>query len=105
MQSLSTYAYRHVNSILSSKSHDHIEMRVKACIRAFYATQGVVLYNSGLSPGIVSQVLYIVLYWKNAIQSVLTYGFQCLSISKTSLQYMDRTQANLRQVKISCGLA
>ncbi len=33
---------------------------------------------------------------------MFTYGFQCLSISKPSLQYMGRTQPN--QVKISLGL-
>ncbi len=87
---------KYIGAILSSKTHDHIEMRVKACIRAFYAIQGVGLYNSGLSPGIVSHI------WKTALQPVLKYGFQCLSISKISLQYMDRTQANL--VKISLGL-
>ncbi len=88
---------KYLGAILSSKSHDHVEMRVKACIRAFYAIQGVGLYNSGLSPGIVSHI------WKTALQPVLTYGFQCLSISKTSLQYVDRTQANL--VNISLGLS
>ena len=38
--------------LVTSKSHDHIEMRVKACIRAFYAIQPAGLYNSDLSTGI-----------------------------------------------------
>ncbi len=72
-----------------NQRHDHIEIRVKVCIRAFYAIQCVRLYNSGLSPDILSHI------WKTALQPVLTYGFQCLYISKISLQYMARTQHNL----------
>ena len=71
---------KYLGALLSSKSHDHIETRVRACIPPCYAIQGVGLYNSDLSPGIVLHI------WKTAIQPVLTYGFQCLSITKTSLQ-------------------
>ncbi len=41
--------FKYLVAILSSKIHDHVEMRVKACKRAFYAIQGVGLYNSGVA--------------------------------------------------------
>ncbi len=51
---------KYLGAILSSKSHDHIEMRFKACIRAFYAVQGVVCITL-----VLAQVLYHINYLEN----------------------------------------
>ncbi len=64
--------------LVTSKSHDNVETRVKASIRAFYGIEAAGLYNSRLSPGIT--------YFENLSFSLCWHAFQCLSISKTSLQ-------------------
>ena len=44
---------KYLGAILSLKSHDHIEMSVKACIRALYVIQGV-----GCATLVLARVLY-----------------------------------------------
>ena len=59
--------------------------------------QPVGLHQRGLAPDTMAHI------WKTALQPVLTYGVQCLPLSKKKLKEMDRTQARL--LKTSLGLS
>ena len=76
----------------SSNQNDHIKNRISACRKAFYGFQG-----AGFSSGYIDSNV-IVYVWNSAIRPVLTYGINCVHLSKSSLSDAEKIQSNyLRQ--------
>ena len=82
---------------LSNNPSGHSNMRIKACRKAFYALQSSGLCNGGVSPNTMSHI------WNVAVQSVLTYGIQCIPLKVCDIQNLDKTQTRL--LKSALGLS
>ena len=88
---------KYLGVILShTKGNKHVEYRINSCRKAYYALQGIGLGNNTCNADTVSYI------WSTAIRPVLTYGLQCISLSKQALQNLEKTQAKL--LKTSLGL-
>ena len=75
----------------------HVNNRIDKCKRAFYS-----LSNSGLGyPGCAAMVKSHI--WKSVCQPVLSYGCDCIPLTKASTAALNTSQANL--VKQSMGLS
>ena len=79
-----------------SKPNEHVEKRISACRRAYYALQGAGFGND------VTNVDALAYVWNSAIRPVLTYGINCINISKTCLAKMEKLQTRL--LKTGVGL-
>ena len=71
------------------KSDSHVENRIRKCQRAFYSLQGVGLCKNGTSTDVKSYV------WNTNLSPILSYGCQCVNISKTSRNKLDKFQSKL----------
>ena len=96
LQDYSNSGITYLGAFLSKNTRDHVDTRIKACRRAFYALQGAGLHSGGLTPNTMAHV------WRTAIQPILTYSIQCLPLTKTSVQAMDKAQSRL--LKAALGL-
>jgi hypothetical protein len=83
-------------TLSSSKSNEHVDSRIEASRRAFYALQGAGFTNTNANSGVISYV------WNSAIRPVLTYGINCMHVSKKYLCNMEKAQARL--LKAGLGL-
>ena len=79
-----------------SKPNEHVEKRISARRRAYYALQGAGFGND------VTNVDALAYVWNSAIRPVLTYGINCINISKTCLAKMEKLQTRL--LKTGVGL-
>ncbi len=78
-------------------NNSHTSLRLKAGRGAFYKLQGAGLCTNGLKPQAVATV------FNDVIQSVLTYGVNCLSLlNKHSRMMFNTTQWKL--LKAALGL-
>ena len=66
-----------------SKPNEHVEKIISACRRAYYALQGAGFGND------VTNVDALAYVWNSTIRPVLTYGINCINISKTCLAKME----------------
>ena len=73
----------------SSNPNEHITNRINACRKAFYGLQGAGFSNSNIDSNVLSYV------WNAAIRPVLTYGINCVHVSKSSLNEAEKIQAKL----------
>ena len=80
----------------SSNQNDHIKNRISACRKAFYGFQG-----AGFSSGYIDSNV-IVYVWNSAIRPVLTYGINCVHLSKSSLSDAEKIQSKL--LKAALGI-
>ena len=83
-------------TLSSSKPNEHVESRINACRRAFYALHGAGFSNTTTDSNVLTYV------WNAAIRPVLTYGINCMKISKPALSKMEKTQSRL--LKVGFGL-
>lgn len=77
-----------------SKPNKHVENRISACRRAFYALQGAGFSNAMTDVDTLSYV------WKAAIRPVMTYGLNSVHINKGSLESMEKLQSRLLETGI-----
>ena len=79
---------KYLGVTLSTTSENiHVKDRVQACRRAYYALQGAGFNNTNTHANVISYV------WNSAIRPVLTYGVNCLPISKKYLNDMEKCQS------------
>ena len=76
------------------KPNMHVDNRISACRRAYYAMQGAGLWNN------ITDADAIAYLWNAAIRPVLTYGINCIHVSKTCLSRMETLQAKLLKAGI-----
>ena len=76
------------------KPNIHVDNRISACRRAYYAMQGAGLCNS------ITDADTIVYLRNAAIRPVLTYGINCIHVSKTCISRMETCQAKLLKAGI-----
>ena len=76
------------------KPNMHVDNRISACRRAYYAMQGAGLCNN------ITDADAIAYLWNAAIRPVLTYGINCIHVSKTCLARMETLQAKLLKAGI-----
>ena len=88
-----TYLGVHLSSVNRSL---HVTNRIKACRNSFYSMQGIGMCDRGCSSDTICYV------WNTAIRQVLIYGIQCINISKTSQQELEKIQTKL--LKVSLGI-
>ena len=74
----------------------HIESRMKAARNAFYALKGTGVWENSCSPDTIRYV------FNTAVRPVLTYGIQCMDMSKSSSAAIESAQAKL--LKSALGL-
>ena len=74
----------------------HVIRRTAAAQKAFYGLQAAGLHFNGVEPFVASK-LYTV-----GVRTVLTYGAECIDISKSSMKKMERLQGKL--IKSFLGL-
>jgi hypothetical protein len=74
----------------------HVETRLKATSKAFYALQHCGLYHKGVKPEIAAHIFSV------GVQSVLTYGCEAIHLKKANLKALLKTQGNL--LKAMLGL-
>ena len=74
-----------------SKPNEHVEKRISACRRAYYALQGAGFGND------VTNVDALAYVWNSAIR-----GINCINVSKTCLAKMEKLQTRL--LKTGVGL-
>lgn len=79
-----------------SKGESHVQNRSEKCRRQFYSLRDVGMGFPGCSSDVKSYV------WRTMCQPVLTYGFDCLVMSKNSMRQLEKVQGNL--IKQSLGL-
>ena len=87
----------YLGASLSKNSSNHVNSRIKACRRAFYSLQSAGLCKGGLSPGAIADI------WKVALQPVLLYATQSMSLRRSDRIALELTQSRL--VKSSLGLS
>jgi hypothetical protein len=71
----------------SSKPNEQVDIQINACRRGLYALQGAGFSNAKTDSNILTYV------WNAAIRPVLTYGINCMNISKPALSNMEKTQS------------
>ena len=76
------------------KPHEHVDKRIVACRRAYFALQGAG-FNTTVTD--VDALSYI---WKAAIRPILTYGINCIYISAGDLEKMEKIQSRLLKAGI-----
>ena len=82
---------------MSNKDNQlHAENRISASRRAFYSLQGAGLGNLKSNPNAIAYL------WNAALRPVLTYGLNCMFLSKSSMSKLEKTQSSL--IKASLGL-
>ena len=74
----------------------HVASRNKACRNSFYSMQCIGMCDRGCS----SDTIYYV--WNTVIRPILTWGIQCITINKTSLQELETIQTKL--LKVALGI-
>ena len=87
----------YLGAILCYDSKRHRNLRATRCRRAFYSLQSAGLCQDGVKPKIKSYL------WKAALQPILTYGNDCIGLSKADFNELDKVQAKL--IKASLGLS
>jgi hypothetical protein len=88
---------KYLGSILSAPNGKyHVESRVRATNRSFYALQGAGVCFDGLSPAASAHVFNV------AVRTSLLYGCNSVYLSKANLIDLDKTQGKL--VKAMLGL-
>lgn len=97
LQDVTSVGISYLGATLANDSKGHCEARIKSCRRAFYAFQSVGLHTNGLAPDMVAHI------WRTAIQPVLCYGVQCMSLTRKLLHDLDKTQSRL--LKTCLGLS
>ena len=76
------------------KPHEHVDKRIIACRRAYFAMQGAGFNNT------VTDVDALSYIWKAAIRPILTYGINCINISAGDLEKMEKIQSRLLKARI-----
>ena len=76
LQDYSHNGIKYLGTTLSQNTKDHIETRIKACRRAYYAMQGAGLHCGGLSPNTIAHV------WSTALQPILNLWYAVLATNK-----------------------
>ena len=72
-----------------TKPNTHVDNRIKSCRNAYYALQGVGLCNKGMSADASAYL------WNTSLRPILTYGIQCVDISKKALLASEKMQTKL----------
>ena len=90
-----TVKYLGVN-LSYTKPNTHVDNRIKSCRNAYYALQGVGLCNKGMSADASAYL------WNTALRPILTYGIQCVDISKKALLALEKMQTKL--IKSAVGV-
>ena len=73
----------------SGTSRDHIDKRIQNCRRVYYSYNNAGMCYPGLSTDVKSYL------WTSVCLPVLTYGSECLQLSKKDIQKLDSTQGAL----------
>ena len=72
--------------LASDNGLSHVQDRIRATRRAFFALQHAGLHFKGLSPEVASHI------YSTGIQTVLVYGCESLHINTTNLKQLQITQ-------------
>ena len=70
------------------KPHEHVDKRIIACRRAYFALQGAGFNNT------VTDVDALSYIWEAAIRPILTYGINCIYISAGDLEKWKKYKAD-----------
>ena len=71
------------------KPHEHVDKRIIACRRAYFALQGAGVNNA------VADVDALSYIWNAAIRHILTYGINCINILAGDLEKIEKIQSRL----------
>ena len=70
----------YLGAVLGNKcSHEHVNNRISACRKAFYALQGVGLCNTDLN---IDTALYV---WSSTCKSILTFDCDALYLKNSDV--------------------
>jgi hypothetical protein len=86
----------HLGAILGKSPRAHVDRRIGQCRKAFFSLQSAGMCEDRVKPSLKGYL------WRSALQPVLSYGIDCLSLSARDTHLMDKLQARL--VKASLGL-
>ena len=89
----------YLDAVLDNKcSHEHVNNRISACRKAFYALQGVGLCNTDLN---IDTALYV---WSPTCKSILTYGCDALYLKNSDVKDLDKIQGKLIKSIVGIGV-
>ena len=85
---------KYLGVTLANKLSVHVNDRIAACKRAYYAMQGAGFCNVTTNANILAYL------WESAIRPVLLYGCSSVHINKESMLKMEILQAKLLKTSI-----